>query len=237
MFEQTFIRVHDAGKKPYTVLASLVMQVTAIGGLILLPLIYTQALPPPQLRSFFATPVPIPLEGAKPPTTVRPTVTHSLFRITPITYAPPRVTATVSESQLEPPPDLAAGNGAAQANLPPLLESIPVKPPEPTAPPKAKASVEKRLRVTSMEASQFIRRVQPEYPALAKQTHVQGTVEFTAVIGKTGAIENLRLLRGHPLLVNAARQAILQWRYRPTLLNGEPVEVVTNIVVNFTLNE
>ena len=96
---------------------------------------------------------------------------------------------------------------------------------------------QKRLHVTSMEASRFIRRVQPEYPTLAKQTHVQGTVEFTAVIGKTGDIENLRLLHGHPLLVNAARQAILQWRYQPTLLNGEPVEVVTNIVVNFTLNE
>jgi periplasmic protein TonB len=65
---------------------------------------------------------------------------------------------------------------------------------------------------------------------------VQGAVEFTASISKEGRVENVQLLRGHPLLVNAAREAVLQWRYRPTLLNGQPVEVVTDIVVNFTLN-
>jgi len=82
----------------------------------------------------------------------------------------------------------------------------------------------------------LIYRVQPVYPPLAKTTHVEGTVEFTAIISKQGTIENLQLLRGHPLLVNAARQAVLQWRYRPTLLNGEPVEVITDIVVKFTLS-
>jgi protein TonB len=82
----------------------------------------------------------------------------------------------------------------------------------------------------------LIHRVQPEYPPLAKTTHVEGTVEFTATISKQGLIENLQLVRGHPLLVNAAREAILQWRYRPTLLNGEPVEVITDIVVKFTLS-
>ena len=86
-----------------------------------------------------------------------------------------------------------------------------------------------------MEESRLIRKVQPEYPPMARQIRLQGAVEFTAVIGKSGAIENLQLLHGHPLLVQAAEQAILQWRYKPTLLNGEPVEVVTNIVVNFTL--
>jgi len=65
---------------------------------------------------------------------------------------------------------------------------------------------------------------------------VEGTVEFTATISKQGLIENLQLVRGHPLLVNAAREAILQWRYRPTLLNGEPVEVITDIVVKFALS-
>ena len=82
----------------------------------------------------------------------------------------------------------------------------------------------------------LIYRVQPVYPPLAKTTHVEGTVEFTAIISKQGTIENLQLLHGHPLLVNAAREAILQWRYRPTLLNGEPVEVITDIVVKFTLS-
>jgi protein TonB len=62
-------------------------------------------------------------------------------------------------------------------------------------------------------------------------------VEFTATISKEGMIENLRLVSGHPLLVNAARDAILQWKYRPTILNGVPVEVITDIIVNFTLTQ
>jgi protein TonB len=83
----------------------------------------------------------------------------------------------------------------------------------------------------------LIRRVQPVYPALAKSARVSGTVEFTAVISKEGNIENLQLVRGHPLLVNAAREAVLQWKYKPTMLNGQPVEVVTSIIVNFTLSQ
>jgi protein TonB len=83
----------------------------------------------------------------------------------------------------------------------------------------------------------LIHRVQPPYPPLAVSTRVEGTVEFTATISKEGTIENLQLVRGHPLLVNAAREAILQWRYRPTLLNGEPVEVITDITVKFTLGQ
>jgi len=82
----------------------------------------------------------------------------------------------------------------------------------------------------------LMRQVQPTYPPLAKSARVQGAVEFTATISKDGRIENLQLIRGHPLLVNAAKDAVLQWRYRPTLLNGRPVEVVTDIVVNFTLS-
>jgi protein TonB len=81
----------------------------------------------------------------------------------------------------------------------------------------------------------LIRRVMHVYPALARSARVQGTVEFTALISKEGNIENLQLVHGHPLLVNAAKEAVLQWKYRPTTLNGEAVEVITDIVVNFTL--
>ena len=77
----------------------------------------------------------------------------------------------------------------------------------------------------------------PVYPAAAKAARVQGAVEFTSIISKEGTIENLKLVRGNPLLVNAARDALLQWRYRPTLLNGEPVEVITDITVNFVLSQ
>jgi protein TonB len=79
--------------------------------------------------------------------------------------------------------------------------------------------------------------VKPPYPPLARQARIQGTVKFNAVIGKDGRIQNLTLVSGHPLLVAAAQQAVQQWVYRPTLLNGEPVDVITTIDVNFTLNQ
>jgi len=75
------------------------------------------------------------------------------------------------------------------------------------------------------------------YPPLAKAARVQGTVKFEAVIGKDGSIQNLHMISGPPLLVQAAMQAVQQWKYRPTLLNGEPVEVITTIDVNFTLSQ
>jgi len=118
------------------------------------------------------------------------------------------------------------------------IDAMHMKPPDPPQPPAAaRPAPNKRVRVASMEPSLLIHRVQPAYPAMAREIRVQGVVEFTAVISKTGMIENLQLVRGHPMLVAAAKEAILQWRYKPTLLSGEPVEVVTNIVVNFTLNE
>jgi protein TonB len=75
----------------------------------------------------------------------------------------------------------------------------------------------------------------PPYPPLARQARIQGTVKLEAVISKEGTIENLTVVSGHPLLIQAALDAVKQWRYRPTMLNGVAVEVVTTIDVNFTL--
>jgi protein TonB len=83
----------------------------------------------------------------------------------------------------------------------------------------------------------LVRQPKPVYPPLAKQARIQGAVKFTAIIGKDGTIQNLQLLSGHPLLVQAATEAVKQWVYQPTLLNGEAVEVVTQIDVNFTLSQ
>jgi protein TonB len=80
----------------------------------------------------------------------------------------------------------------------------------------------------------LIRKVEPVYPTAAKAIGVQGVVRFTAHIGANGTVSRLELVSGHPLLVNAAREAVLQWGYRPVLLSGQPVAVVTDIVVNFT---
>jgi|SRR5579862_6249797 len=76
--------------------------------------------------------------------------------------------------------------------------------------------------------------VRPKYPQIARQAHVQGT-RLKAVIAKDGHVENLKLMSGQPLLVSAAMDAVKQWVYKPTYLNGNPVEVDTEIDVNFTL--
>jgi protein TonB len=86
-----------------------------------------------------------------------------------------------------------------------------------------------------MMEGNLIYKVQPVYPPLARSARVQGSVVLRAVISRAGTIENLQVLSGHPLLVKAAREAVEQWRYRPYILNGEPVEVETQVTVNFLL--
>jgi protein TonB len=81
----------------------------------------------------------------------------------------------------------------------------------------------------------LVTKVTPPYPPMAKMARVQGAVVLQAVISKKGNIENLRVMSGHPMLVQSALDAVKQWRYRPYLLNGEPVEVETQITVNFSL--
>src|SRR5262249_31631571 len=87
----------------------------------------------------------------------------------------------------------------------------------------------------AVQAAKLVNRVQPIYPALARQTRVSGTVKLHAIIGKGGVVEELQAVSGHPLLVQSAIDAVKQWRYQPTLINGEPVEVDTEIDVVFAL--
>jgi TonB family protein len=93
-----------------------------------------------------------------------------------------------------------------------------------------------RVRVRAQAQDMILtRKVDPVYPPLARQARIQGTVRFTAMIDRDGHVQNLQLVSGHPLLVGAAREAAAQWLYKPTFLNGSPVEVVTQLDVNFTL--
>jgi protein TonB len=95
----------------------------------------------------------------------------------------------------------------------------------------------RRWRVSGgVEQGLLIRDVKPIYPRLAQAAGVQGEVVLQAVIGRDGRIENLHAVSGNPLLVKAALDAVQQWRYRPYLLNGEPVEVETQITVRFTVS-
>jgi protein TonB len=92
------------------------------------------------------------------------------------------------------------------------------------------------LRTPSMPEWKLLHGVDPEYPSAALQYRIQGTVRFSASIGKDGHIERLRLISGHPLLVRAAREAAQQWIYRPTLLGNKPVRVMTEIEIHFQLD-
>jgi TonB family protein len=107
-----------------------------------------------------------------------------------------------------------------------------------SSPKTAHQAKPQRVRVSGgVQSALLVTKVQPVYPPLAVQTRVSGTVKLHAIIGKDGAVQQLELLDGHPLLVQSAVDAVKQWRYRPTLLNGEPVEVDTEIDVIFALTQ
>jgi len=232
MFEQAFVNVKSAPRSAFAL--SSIVQICVLGILLLIPLLYTQGLPGIQLRSVLAAPLP-PLAPA-PRVLVNTPARTSITRIfdVPALIVWRAVTSAQPVQPLAPPEVMPSAWPAG------AYESTGVTPgaiaPQPFPPP-IKAQSHDPIRVgRGVSEANLIHRVQPVYPPLAKTTHVEGTVEFTATTSKQGLIENLQFVRGHPLLVNAAREAILQWRYRPTLLNGEPVEVITDIVVKFTLS-
>ena len=143
------------------------------------------------------------------------------------------------------PPDVASAmntagvpGGAGDGVPDGILHSIwsTGNPPPPPAPLATRPRRRTPLPVGGqVQAAKLIFGPVPGYPPLARAVRIQGIVHLQAVIGADGTIQHLTLIAGHPLLVDAAMQAVARWRYRPTLLNGEPVEVVTDIVVNFTL--
>jgi protein TonB len=107
----------------------------------------------------------------------------------------------------------------------------------PPSPPEPTRLAPHRLTISSgVSQGYLLRQVRPVYPPMAIATRVQGTVVLSALISRAGEIENLRVLSGHPLLITAAIEAVKRWRYRPYLLNGDPVEVETQITVTFSLD-
>jgi TonB family protein len=125
-----------------------------------------------------------------------------------------------------------------EAGINPSFAQAPPPPPPPPPPPSPgeQATAPTRIRVGgNVQESNLIHKVDPEYPAQALQARIQGTVRFNATIAKDGTMMNLQVVSGHPLLVQPAVEAVKHWIYKPTMLNGEPVEVITTIDVNFTL--
>ena len=163
----------------------------------------------------------------------------------------PKDIANIREEELPPSMASAGVVGGVPGGVPGgtpggviggIIGGIPSAAPPPPPPPPPKVEEKKpppsRIRVGgNVQAANLIKQPKPVYPPLAKQARIQGKVIFNAVIGKDGSIQNLQMLSGHPLLVPSATEAVRQWVYRPTLLNGEPVEVATTIEVNFTLSQ
>ena len=249
MFEQTFVDdAKNRTRKPWTVLLSFGLQLLLVGVMILIPLIYTDSLPKAQLSSFLTAPPPPP-PPPPPPAATPPKVVKVIPRqfdqnrlVAPKTI--PKEIAMIKEDDM-PPPSAGVMGGVAGgvAGAGGVIGSIIGAVPQAAAPPPPPKPVEKpvtpqRIRVGgNVQQANLVRKVTPVYPPLAKQARIQGTVRFTAIIGKDGTIQNLQLVTGHPLLVTAAQDAVKQWVYKPTLLNGEAVEVVTQIDVNFTLSQ
>lgn len=105
--------------------------------------------------------------------------------------------------------------------------------PQPPAP-EVKPQTPRRIFQGHVEPAMLIHRVEPTYPPLARQAHVEGRVELHAIIATDGTMQSLQIISGHPLLLQSAKEAVLQWRYKPTILNGQAVEVDTYITVIYT---
>ena len=121
-----------------------------------------------------------------------------------------------------------------------IIGSVPTAALPPPPPPPAKVAPVTPKRITiggNVQQAKLVRQPKPVYPPLAKQARISGVVHLAAVISKDGTIQDLKVISGHPLLIPAALEAVKQWVYQPTLLNGEPVEVSTQIDVNFTLSQ
>src|ERR1700704_595360 len=243
MFEDSLI---ESGgrlktKRGLTTTISVIFQIGLLMVMILIPLIFTEALPKQQLMTFLVAPPPPP---PPPPPAAAPVkivkqiqtdIVNGQLR-TP-TKIPEKV-QMIKEEEAPPPAMASTGvvggvpggvpGGSMGGVMGSILSSTPVAVP--------KVATPQRVRVSQgVSAGLLVRKVNPNYPPLARQARIQGQVLLQAEISKDGSIQNLRLISGHPMLAPAAIEAVKQWKYKPYILNGGPVEVETQITVNFTL--
>ncbi len=242
MFEDSLIESSGRlkTKRGWTTLLSVAIQCFLVGILVLIPLIYTEALPKQQLVSFLVAPPPPP----PPPPPAAEVIQAVKVIQTDIVDGQLRSPTKIPEkvqmiTEDEPPPTMASGGvvGGVPGGVPGgqmggvlggIISSTPVAVPRVATP--------SRVRVSQgVVQGNAISQPKPLYPQMARMARVSGSVVLQAVISKNGNIENLRVISGHPMLQQSALDAVRQWRYRPYLLNGEPVEVETQITVNFNL--
>jgi protein TonB len=226
---------------------SFVIQCLLVGILLIIPLMFTDALPREQLLTFLEAPPPPPPPPPAASAAAARVVRHiESDLLNGRLRAPSRIPQAVQMiREDEAPPDLSGGGvpGGVPGGIPGgqiggVLGGILSSTPKVVAVPKLVTPMPpKRIRVSQgVTEGRLILKVEPKYPVSALAARVQGQVVLSAVISKTGEIQNLVLISGHPMLVPAAIAAVKQWRYRPYLLNGEPVEVETTVNVNFEIN-
>src|ERR1700680_89462 len=241
MFEDSLI---DAGnklktKRLGTTVLSFLLQVGLIGILILIPLIYTAGRPKGNMMPSLVVPPPPPPPPPPPAAAVKVVKIQSEVingQLRTPTKIPNKVQMIKEE---EAPPDLGGGvpggvpggipGGSTGGVMGGILSSANAAIPKVATPQRVRVS-------TGVATGLLIKKVTPNYPQLAKQARIQGTVVLQAEISKDGTIQNLQLISGHPMLAPAAIEAVRQWRYKPYLLNGEPVAVETTVQVNFSLS-
>jgi periplasmic protein TonB len=228
MFSQLVVSgVQSKTHKPWSVALSAVVQTMLLGIMVLVPLIYTEALPKAMLNTFLVAPAPP--SPPPPPLRLKTVKARKVIHIERL-FAPSVIPKNVPAVQDEQPVIYQNGIpnvGDSGELLTSMIGSAP-GPPPPVA--------VKRIRVGgNVEAAAVVNRVTPEYPLIAKMAQVSGTVVLHAIIAKDGTVQELQYVSGSPLLIQAALDAVKEWRYRPTMLNGEPVEVDTTIEVVFHL--
>jgi protein TonB len=227
-------------KRGRTTTFAIILEIGLIGVMVLMPLIFTEALPKQQLMTFLVAPPPPP---PPPPPAAAPVHVVKQIQTDIVNGALRTPTKIPQKIQMikedEAPPQMAAAGvvggvaggipgGSMNGVLGGIISSTPVAVP--------KVATPQRVRVSAgVTSGLLVRKVNPVYPPLARQARISGTVVLRAVISKDGSIENLSLVSGHPMLAPAAIDAVKQWKYKPYLLNGEPVEVDTEVQVNFTL--
>ena len=254
MFEYSFVP-NGKTRRPITVVVAAFGEAILITGLVLVPMFFVEELPTRGLlKALMLAPVPT-APPAPPPPMLAKAVPHAApvprkfnadALVSPVVV--PKEVAIISEA---PAVQLEAMAGGVPGGIPgPALPgtgmgffsnalSVAPPPPPPPPPPKVAAlppSVPSQITVGGdVQAGRIVHQVQPVYPVLARQGRIQGNVQLKAIISADGKIKTLSIVSGHPLLVDAAMDAVRHWTYQPTLLNGVPVEVKTEILVRFEL--
>jgi len=245
MFEQSLLLDHAGAKKTGALAASLTAQTLTVGVLIALPLIYSDRLP--DVRLFIPLSLPAPPPPPLPQRAQTAASSSSRNSLTPTRIYTPRHIADLSQipdvGLVEAPPSFASStdSGVPGGTGVPLAMSQlfrePIPQPKPGVAEAAMLPAKPTAVSSGVQAAKLVKKVIPIYPPLARQARVSGTVQLIGVIAKDGTIQQLQVASRHPLLVKAALDAVRQWIYRPTLLNGQAVEVIAPIDVIFTLGQ